>query len=237
MLTTLLAIILATEPQIGTCDPVDGPPIRWSAEQRDEVRSRVRAACRASKAAPMTCAWLDAVGERESSWSPSVRHVRGRNERGLGALRRRSGGVHRRPGNAPGAGHRGRGFRQPAWTPRSLGGIQSGPLGHAGSQPREAGGGGLMARRYRAGQRLPDRDPTPPENDEPAQDRNPEIDEDQLAGLQVDADGRGWMPDRLGLLKELGPEGKADVRWLWDHEPDLRPSFAVEPPASWACEP
>jgi hypothetical protein len=84
MLTVLLALVLATP--IGTCDPVDGPPIRWSAEQRDEVRSRVRATCRAMKAPALTCAWLDAVGDRESAWRPSVRHVLGRNENGLGVL-------------------------------------------------------------------------------------------------------------------------------------------------------
>jgi hypothetical protein len=88
MLSTLLALVLsvATEPQIGDCDPVDGPPIRWSAEQRDEVRDRVAATCRAMRAAPMVCAWVKVAGARESSWSPSVRHVRGRNEHGLGVL-------------------------------------------------------------------------------------------------------------------------------------------------------
>ena len=88
MLSTLLPLLLviAPEPQIGTCDPADGPPIEWSAEQRAAVKARVRAACRAMKAAKTTCEWLDAVGERESSWSPSVRHVRGKNESGLGAL-------------------------------------------------------------------------------------------------------------------------------------------------------
>lgn len=87
MLTTLLSLILAaTEPQIGACDPVDGPPIEWSSEQRAEVRARVRSACRALKAPALTCAWLDAVGERESAWRPGVRHVLGRNENGLGAL-------------------------------------------------------------------------------------------------------------------------------------------------------
>lgn len=88
MLSTLLALVLSvgSEPQIGVCDPVDGPPIRWSAEQRDEVRDRVGAACKALGAAPPVCAWLRVAGARESSWSPSVRHVRGRNEHGLGAL-------------------------------------------------------------------------------------------------------------------------------------------------------
>lgn len=85
MLSTLLALVLAI-PQIGACDPVDGPPLEWSADQRAEVRSRVRFACAALGAAPGVCAWLDASGSRESSWSPSVRHTLGRNESGLGVL-------------------------------------------------------------------------------------------------------------------------------------------------------
>jgi len=88
MLTTLLAFVLsvASEPQIGTCDPVDGPPLRWSEEQRAEVRDRVGAACKGMHAPAMTCAFVKAVGARESSWSPSVRHVLGENESGLGVL-------------------------------------------------------------------------------------------------------------------------------------------------------
>jgi hypothetical protein len=88
MLTAMLAFVLsvASEPPIGTCDPVDGPPIRWSAEQRDEARDRVRVACRAMRASAATCAWLDAVGDRESAWRPSVRHVLGERENGLGVF-------------------------------------------------------------------------------------------------------------------------------------------------------
>ncbi len=88
MLQTILAFVLAAtqQPQIGVCDPVDGPPIRWSAEQRDEVRARVRFSCGAMRAAPAVCAWLDASGSRESSWSPSVRHTLGEREAGLGVL-------------------------------------------------------------------------------------------------------------------------------------------------------
>lgn len=87
MLSTVLALVLAaTAPRIGVCDPVDGPPLEWSADQRAEVRARVRSACKALGAAPMVCTWLDASGIRESSWSPSVRHTLGRGEAGLGVL-------------------------------------------------------------------------------------------------------------------------------------------------------
>lgn len=87
MSTTLLALWLAAiEPEIGTCDPVDGPPIEWSAEQRAEVRGRVAAACKALRAMPEVCELLDVAGARESSWSPSVRHVLGERENGLGVL-------------------------------------------------------------------------------------------------------------------------------------------------------
>jgi hypothetical protein len=94
-------------------------------------------------------------------------------------------------------------------------------------------------RGYKTGQRLPDRDPTPPEaNDEPLPEPNPAIDEDQLASLQVSADGStGWMVHEFGTLGELSPRGRAEVRWLWDNRPDLRESFGVEPPASWATDP
>lgn len=93
-----------------------------------------------------------------------------------------------------------------------------------------------MRRGYRNGQRLPDRDPTPPECDEPALAPNPAIDEDQLASLQVSADGStGYMLGTgLGTLGELSPKGRREVRWLWDNQANLRESFAVEPPASWA---
>ena len=94
-----------------------------------------------------------------------------------------------------------------------------------------------MRRGYRNGQRLPDRDPTPPEgDDEPAPEPNPEIDEDQLASLQVSADGStGYMLGTgLGTLGELSAKGRREVRWLWDNQANLREAFAVEPPASWA---
>lgn len=85
MLSTIIALVLAAgSPKIGRCDPADGPPIRWSAEERDEVRARARATCKAQGAARGVCAWLDASGVRESSWSPSVRHTMGVNEAGLG---------------------------------------------------------------------------------------------------------------------------------------------------------
>jgi hypothetical protein len=87
MSSTLFALMLAaTEPEIGTCDPVDGPPIEWSTEQRAEVRARVAAACKAMRAVPEVCELLDVAGARESSWSPSVRHVLGERENGLGVL-------------------------------------------------------------------------------------------------------------------------------------------------------
>ena len=91
-------------------------------------------------------------------------------------------------------------------------------------------------RRYRPGQRLPDRDPTPTENDEPAPEPNPAIDEDQLASLQVSADGAvGYMLGaQCGTLGELSPLAKREVRWIWDNRPDLRESFGDTPPESWA---
>lgn len=88
MLTTTIALLLtaAQGPKIGMCDPVDGPRIEWTDEQRAEVRSRVRAVTRWAKSARMVSDYLDAVGMRESSWSPSVRHTLGKNENGIGPL-------------------------------------------------------------------------------------------------------------------------------------------------------
>jgi len=93
-----------------------------------------------------------------------------------------------------------------------------------------------MARRYRTGDRLPDRDPTPPESDNEPRERNPAIGEDELASLQVTATGQGWMADpNTGLLCKLTENGQADVRWICDNRPDLRESFGDTPPESWAA--
>lgn len=88
MLTTTITLLaaLAQGPQIGQCDPVEGPRIAWTKEQRAETRARVRATCRAVKAAPEVCELLDEWGERESDFRPGVRHVMGRNENGIGPL-------------------------------------------------------------------------------------------------------------------------------------------------------
>lgn len=89
-------------------------------------------------------------------------------------------------------------------------------------------------RTYGASDRLPDSQQDPPEDGgDQSEPRNPEIDEDQLASLQVSPDGSGWMASRLGTLEELSADGKADVRWLWDNEPDLREAFGAEPPSQW----
>lgn len=54
---------------------------------RQEVRRRVAHACKHElKAAPIVCAYYDLIVVRESSGRASVRHVKGKNENGLGAM-------------------------------------------------------------------------------------------------------------------------------------------------------
>lgn len=88
MITTMITLLVAAAqaPTIGVCDPVDGPRIQWTAEQRAETKSRAMAACRRLKADPGICAWVSASGERESDWRPGVRHTKGKGESGIGPL-------------------------------------------------------------------------------------------------------------------------------------------------------
>lgn len=75
---------------IGTCDPVDGPKQTWTRGDVKETKRRVRAYCKAVKASPAVCAFMDLIVVRESSGFPGVRHTRGKNgngrEHGLGAM-------------------------------------------------------------------------------------------------------------------------------------------------------
>lgn len=59
---------------IGKCDPVDGDRIEWTSEQRQEARRMATDHIRAKGARPVFVAYLDAVGERETSWTPSRWH-------------------------------------------------------------------------------------------------------------------------------------------------------------------
>jgi len=56
-----------------------------SAESR-ETRARVQAVCKEVGADPIVCAYMDAVVVRESSGRSGVRHTKGKNENGLGAM-------------------------------------------------------------------------------------------------------------------------------------------------------
>ena len=56
-----------------------------SAESR-ETRARVQAVCKEVGADPIICAYMDAVVVRESSGRSGVRHTKGKNENGLGAM-------------------------------------------------------------------------------------------------------------------------------------------------------
>lgn len=80
----LLLLAQIAQSPIGQCDPVEGDAIKFTAEERRAVRRRIRHACEASGAAPIVCAYHDAVTVRESSGRASVRHVRGKGEAGLG---------------------------------------------------------------------------------------------------------------------------------------------------------
>jgi hypothetical protein len=73
------------------CDPDDGTKHKFTVAERNETHARVRRACKALGAAPVICAYMDAIVERESSGNPGARHHRGRDsdgvqENGLGAM-------------------------------------------------------------------------------------------------------------------------------------------------------
>lgn len=88
-MSTLILALALLQPRppavIGECDPRD-TGAEWTAEQRREVRLRIRAACQALGASPIVCAYADAVAVRESSGRAGVWHTLGENELGLGAM-------------------------------------------------------------------------------------------------------------------------------------------------------
>ena len=73
---------------IGLCDAADGTDkIKWTADDAEEVRRRVKRACRQElHASPALCAFYDAVVVRESSGRASRRHTLGKSEFGLGPM-------------------------------------------------------------------------------------------------------------------------------------------------------
>lgn len=90
MLTALLTLTLTLHPT-ARCDAPGGPVSRTGTLATLEDRTRLRAACEAVGGSPLYCAYVDAVGLRESSWRRGVRHdngadADGREERGLGIL-------------------------------------------------------------------------------------------------------------------------------------------------------
>lgn len=58
----------------------------YSRAEREETRERVQAVCKAVSASPIICAYMDAITVRESSGRAGVRHYKGNNENGLGAM-------------------------------------------------------------------------------------------------------------------------------------------------------
>jgi hypothetical protein len=59
----------------------------------------------------------------------------------------------------------------------------------------------------------------------------------QLRDLMIEPTGRASTTHRLGILRELSDQGKAEMRRVWNEQPDKRPLFAEEPPASWCSSP
>jgi hypothetical protein len=82
----LLSPLAAEGSPIGKCDPVGGPALQWSAEERLEVRRMVRRGCKALGASEALCDFYDAVVVRESSGKASRRHTRGEGEHGVGPM-------------------------------------------------------------------------------------------------------------------------------------------------------
>jgi len=60
--------------------------VRGTKSERQETRARVKAICEELGASPIVCAYMDAVVIRESSGRAGVRHYKGHNENGLGAM-------------------------------------------------------------------------------------------------------------------------------------------------------
>lgn len=71
---------------IPECVAVGEDPPQYSRAQRQETRDRVQAVCKAVSASPIICAYMDLITVRESSGRAGVRHVKGHNENGLGAM-------------------------------------------------------------------------------------------------------------------------------------------------------
>lgn len=59
---------------IGKCDPKDGPKLEWSKADRQEAREEVLEYLKRKGATPVFLAYVDAVGERETNWTPSRWH-------------------------------------------------------------------------------------------------------------------------------------------------------------------
>lgn len=101
MLALLLALLFFAPPvhasPIGLCDPVDGPRVEFTPEDREEVRRRIKHACEAPVsegglgASENLCAYYDVMVMRESRGRSSIRHKRGKDadgtpESGLGPM-------------------------------------------------------------------------------------------------------------------------------------------------------
>lgn len=90
MIALLLALFGLVTPTpdspIGLCDPVDGPRVKFSKADRDEVFVRLERACIRAGDSPEFCEWIDMVAFRESRGRSSVRHTRAEGENGIGAL-------------------------------------------------------------------------------------------------------------------------------------------------------
>ncbi len=86
LLAALAVLMMAPRDCEAACDPVDGPRRKWTAQERQETRARVVAACEALGAAPIVCAYADLVVVRESSGRASIRHTKGQDEHGVGPM-------------------------------------------------------------------------------------------------------------------------------------------------------
>ncbi|HVI00858.1 MAG TPA: hypothetical protein VM869_19205 [Enhygromyxa sp.] len=69
------------------CDAPDGPREPWTREAKARTRARVQAGCKALRAAPIVCAYYQAIVSRESfGGASSRRHTLGSTENGLGPM-------------------------------------------------------------------------------------------------------------------------------------------------------
>ena len=87
MMVLAWPMLAAPDSPVGKCDPVEGPRLEWSDDDRAEVRGQLRTGVRFVGGSHAYRVFTASVAQRESfNGRASVRHSLGEGERGLGPL-------------------------------------------------------------------------------------------------------------------------------------------------------